>query len=449
MLVAIIGGNNMKEVDFKIQVLTPLFIAGADPRGADLRKEGIRAPSLRGALRFWFRAMMGGVIGSYYENVRVMEDEIFGTTENASKVVIRSRTHSPYIARTNKRLSGIEEGTLYLGLNLIEMNWRTREVSLVKNCFMPSHDKTEPDFEIILTFRQDDELIRKLVEGAMWLLINFGGLGSRIRRGFGTIRVLNVSGLSSKVSFKYDGSKASFIEYLQENLKIIAEDYINFAKRFNDKIQIHDIFSPSDELPYFSCFGNWKLLVFQNKGWDSWESVMNDFGAFFQKFRKDPRGKGRYGSTYDYKFIGPFFDNKDWVRQQQPLDFKNDIFGLPIQYRSATRSEGRDKQVRARLSAKIVKGNKEKSIDRRSSPLFFRPVKFAKNSYGAILLLFESKFLPDGAEEVLAPIKEKWPEDRELPEQVKVKVADFTDIEKFLNESKSRFTLVGMLPEKE
>lgn len=49
----------MNGVDFGIQVLTSLFIAGAEPKSADLRREGIRAPSLRGALRFWFRAMMG------------------------------------------------------------------------------------------------------------------------------------------------------------------------------------------------------------------------------------------------------------------------------------------------------------------------------------------------------------------------------------------------------
>lgn len=52
--------DNAKKGDFEMEVLTPLFIAGSDPKGVELRREGIRLPSIRGALRFWFRAMMGG-----------------------------------------------------------------------------------------------------------------------------------------------------------------------------------------------------------------------------------------------------------------------------------------------------------------------------------------------------------------------------------------------------
>lgn len=40
----------MNKGDFKIRA--PPFSAGAEPKGADLREEGIRAPSLRGAVRF-------------------------------------------------------------------------------------------------------------------------------------------------------------------------------------------------------------------------------------------------------------------------------------------------------------------------------------------------------------------------------------------------------------
>lgn len=46
----------MNKVDFEIQA--PLFSAGSDPN-AELRREGIRPPSIRWVLRFWFRAVMG------------------------------------------------------------------------------------------------------------------------------------------------------------------------------------------------------------------------------------------------------------------------------------------------------------------------------------------------------------------------------------------------------
>ena len=43
----------MEVMQFRLQVVTPLFLSGADQAKAELRP-----PTIRGALRFWFRAMM-------------------------------------------------------------------------------------------------------------------------------------------------------------------------------------------------------------------------------------------------------------------------------------------------------------------------------------------------------------------------------------------------------
>lgn len=39
--------------NFTLKVLTPMFMGGADPEGAP----ELRAASIRGAMRFWFRAI--------------------------------------------------------------------------------------------------------------------------------------------------------------------------------------------------------------------------------------------------------------------------------------------------------------------------------------------------------------------------------------------------------
>lgn len=59
----------MKELSFKLQVITPLFLSGAQQKEAELRP-----PSIRGALRFWFRAMMGGVVGGDVAKVRSVRE---------------------------------------------------------------------------------------------------------------------------------------------------------------------------------------------------------------------------------------------------------------------------------------------------------------------------------------------------------------------------------------
>ncbi len=40
-----------------LETVTPLFLGGADPRGAP----ELRAPSFRGAMRYWLRAALGTV----------------------------------------------------------------------------------------------------------------------------------------------------------------------------------------------------------------------------------------------------------------------------------------------------------------------------------------------------------------------------------------------------
>ncbi|MFQ3675622.1 MAG: type III-B CRISPR module RAMP protein Cmr1 [Endomicrobiia bacterium] len=44
----------MKTVKFECEVITPMFLCGADGRTAELRP-----PSIKGLMRFWWRALKG------------------------------------------------------------------------------------------------------------------------------------------------------------------------------------------------------------------------------------------------------------------------------------------------------------------------------------------------------------------------------------------------------
>ncbi|QSR84641.1 type III-B CRISPR module RAMP protein Cmr1 [Methylacidimicrobium sp. B4] len=68
----------MNPAPYDFEFLTPCFCGGADPTKAELR-----APSIRGALRWWFRALGG---------TQEQEEQIFGTVRDkakASSLVIR------------------------------------------------------------------------------------------------------------------------------------------------------------------------------------------------------------------------------------------------------------------------------------------------------------------------------------------------------------------------
>src|SRR5438876_480025 len=89
----IFGGNSeifvqrertvgMQEVTFEVETITPLFLAGADQTKAELR-----APSFRGEMRYWLRALVGGLVGTDQEGltkVRDAETLVFGATDQGS-----------------------------------------------------------------------------------------------------------------------------------------------------------------------------------------------------------------------------------------------------------------------------------------------------------------------------------------------------------------------------
>src|SRR5580692_708432 len=65
-----------------LQVTTPLFNGGADPDGsAGFRPDpeaGIRVASVRGAMRFWFRALAGVLTGPDLPLLAALERRVFG-----------------------------------------------------------------------------------------------------------------------------------------------------------------------------------------------------------------------------------------------------------------------------------------------------------------------------------------------------------------------------------
>src|SRR5580692_7305259 len=80
-------------VTLRLQVTTPLFNGGADPDSrADLRPEpeaGVRVASLRGVMRYWFRALAGCGIGPDLRLLAELESRVFGSAEYPSPLVMR------------------------------------------------------------------------------------------------------------------------------------------------------------------------------------------------------------------------------------------------------------------------------------------------------------------------------------------------------------------------
>ena len=178
----------MHKVHIILKTVTPLFLGGANPRGAP----ELRPTPFRGALRFWLRALLGGVLGDDVKAVRDAEAKVFGSTERASPIVIRLQqpdqlprvTFSMIAERRGKRYN--KPGIAYLFF-AARGTRREPERSAIKE---------ETPFKLTIETRPSsdaDEPFRQAC-GALWLVTHLGGLGSRVRRGAGALQAISVEG---------------------------------------------------------------------------------------------------------------------------------------------------------------------------------------------------------------------------------------------------------------
>jgi CRISPR-associated protein Cmr1 len=141
-----------------LETVTPLFLGGSDPRG----EPELRAASFRGAMRFWLRALLGGVLGDRPDKIFERESQVFGSTDHASPVVVRLELHN----------LGSD------GFNPLPH----KQVTFRFNGFKPGQR-----FDICLLSRDEDAL--QQAQKALLLLCYLGGLGRRSRRGFGSLQI--------------------------------------------------------------------------------------------------------------------------------------------------------------------------------------------------------------------------------------------------------------------
>ncbi len=157
-------------INFKCETITPMFLAGADGKTPELR-----VPSIKGALRFWWRALNANLVtknnGNYdYSELKRQESAIFGGTDNGgrSKVIISigqqsSNTTSahptPHKDKPFSKLAFAIGSEFEITISVVENN--VMNIEQVKNLF------------IIVSL--------------------LGGLGNRSRRGFGSFKITEIN----------------------------------------------------------------------------------------------------------------------------------------------------------------------------------------------------------------------------------------------------------------
>lgn len=170
------------------RITTPMFCSGADPSKAELR-----LTSLKGALRFWWRTLMWAHVRRAAE-LRKREGEVFGSTDHG-QAKARMRLRRVELPKPMMIGDVFEKGDLkgacYLGYGVMEAFDGRNTVAgrLTRPAISGGTFEVQFLLHSTLTEDQVDQLRRALI-----LLGTVGGLGSKARKGFGSLTLTQLEG---------------------------------------------------------------------------------------------------------------------------------------------------------------------------------------------------------------------------------------------------------------
>jgi CRISPR-associated protein Cmr1 len=351
----------MKRLRVTLETVTPLFLGGADPQRGSPE---LRAASFRGVLRFWWRALWGGIHPNQpLTKLSKHESQVFGDTEQASSIIIR--------------LSNPPQNT---------ESWQFRQKPGVDYLFFSLQGRrNEPDrrgfspgqqFKLTLQTRlgldkdQEDKAFLQAC-AAFWLMVTFGSLGARSRRGAGNLRVVDVEGWPQELpSLKTTANSAEgFVLETQSKLKKL---YEVLHKAFNWPLPENGKPQP----PFDVLHPRYGQIFVYEKTWKTWQAALDQLGENYKKYRnKSP----------DRKQVGDVIRG----RSEKPETVNRAAFGFPIVY-----------YYRGYGFGGMLEGE---DGQRRASPLIFHVTRLKNGEYLLSFVFFDAPLLPDGVKLKLNP----------------------------------------------
>jgi len=259
----------MQTIIFECETITPMFMYGADGRTPELRPA-----SIKGVMRFWWRAIHGHL---KLKDLKEQEGEIFGDTDKKSKLIIYP------IKITNDNAYKISLTPHHKKGYCSENN---------QNCFFRNNQcmkaKTKTGklykFTLKISIKNNPYLNQEQLQNLFILTTTLGGFGQRSRRGFGSVQILKREVLSFPEN----------IENLINNINP------NFSYTHQNKERF-------EEYPYIQ-----KIEV--GKTYNTYQSLLKTIGKASHDYNCDElgfaKGKNRLASPIYVSVLK--FDDKDY-----------------------------------------------------------------------------------------------------------------------------------------
>lgn len=355
----------MQRETLEVEFVTPCFLGGPANGGAEWR-----AASVRGQLRWWLRAIAGGDLAT----VRKVERELFGDTDRGSMVRVRTRpgrdfssSRTPFDAplltpaeladrweeagaEPRLRIGSRTNALAYLAFGPITGNNLNR-----------SYLRPQAHAFLDLTWvRKPSADLRRLFDQALWAWLHLGGIGSKSRKGYGSLQPVS----------------------MPPNLQP-AKSRDELLAQIRRMLPQKDQTAPG---PEWTRFSPGSRIFLGARGHRTWQEALSLLGAWLIAFRR------RYGYAGETR-TGLANRDYDWLDPASPRKLSNIPdragFGLPLPFRR--RIPGTQN-----TESQIVTWSSGQGDARRASPLLLH-VAHVGTQYVPVITYLPAQFLPAGA----------------------------------------------------
>lgn len=370
------------------ELITPLFGGGTETKKAD-PVSIIRVPSIRGQLRFWWRACRAAQCSSI-EEMKKVEDFIWGSTEAPSAVIIRLKfVEEARSANEKDKIPFTVEKYKKDGHDRFKVTTSPRIAAYAAFPLLPDKNQRKQDgwksppvcigvkFKIEILYPQEVSTssgkaidLREEVGAALWAWENFGGVGARTRRGFGALKLCKIDG---------DEQVPPSATDIESHLRKKAEGFVCAGEILKGVPQLTQSLAM-------------KIYLYDESTEETWKKLIEKLSQFRQernpKTQKNRPGRSKWPEPERIRELTKQRLNQGYQSHQsiEPKleEFPRAAFGLPIvfQFQQASNNNPNDRDFDPRKT--ILHPS---NYERLSSPLILRPLACTNGKAAGLALI--------------------------------------------------------------
>ena len=278
--------------DLTYEIITPLYMSGTDAKQPELR-----ASSIRGAVRSWYRALdpqfldhESSTFGAAFDDGE--EERVAGTQQSPFRLQVLKPPPEDHFELTKDRFKkrfdrgnppNRTNGILYTGYTLLD-NFNARRA------FDASNERKKRAFTLRLLFVRPDVTPTGLARlhrilASFWALGHLGALGSRANRGWGSVQLTETTlGPRSATDPRLRHLLERYQPARPSDARSWGGEVAGFLADFADLAGRRSRSGHARATPHI---GRGARVLVDKKPSSGWEHALNKIGAEFQAFRRE------------------------------------------------------------------------------------------------------------------------------------------------------------------